>query len=102
MEKDYIAGRLAKGKMTQEQADTISKKLCFVDSLEEAAKDADVVIEAIIEDEEVKKDFFKKLDKIVRKDTLVVSNSSRMVSSLFKDSISNPSRLANFHYFNLH
>ena len=43
---------------------------------------------------------FKQLDALVRHDTIIATNSSRMVSSLFKDDISHPERLANLHYFN--
>ena len=43
---------------------------------------------------------FKELDQVIRPDAIVATNSSYMVSSLFKDSISNPSRLLNCHYYN--
>ena len=97
---EWLAGRVAKGKMTQEKADEVKKHFVIVDTLEEAAKDADLVIEAIIEDKQIKMDFYKQLDGIISEDCLIGCNSSYMVSSTFKDCIKNPSRLANFHYFN--
>lgn len=97
---DYIKGRVEKGKMTEEQAGSALAKLHIVTSLEEAAKEADLVIEAIVEDKNIKEDLFKQLDKIVSQDTIIATNSSVMVSSMFKDVVSNPSRLINLHYFN--
>jgi len=98
--KDYMAGRVAKGKLTQEAADAALAKFHLCETLEEAADNADVVIEAIIEKMDIKHKFFQDLDKIVRPDTIIATNSSFMVSSTFKDDVSNPGRLANFHYFN--
>ena len=97
---DYLAGRIAKGRMTQEQVDGICARFHIVNSLEEAVKGADLVIEAVLEQENVKHALFRQLNDLVRPDTIIATNSSRMVSSLFKDDIANPSRLANLHYFN--
>ena len=97
---EYLAGRIAKGRMTEEEVAAIKEKLIITESLEEAAKDADLVIEAIFEDENAKHDIFQKLNKLCRKDTILATNSSAMVSSLFVPDVDDPSRLANLHYFN--
>lgn len=99
-EAQYLAGRIAKGRMTEEQVAQIKKRFTICATLEEAVTDADLVIEAIIEREDIKRSLFKQIDTLVRPDTLIATNSSRMVSSLFKDDVSNPQRLANLHYFN--
>lgn len=98
--EDYLAGRIAKGRMTEEQVAEVKTRFTVCESLEEAAKDADLVIEAIIEVEAAKADLFRKLSDIVREDTIIATNSSFMVSSTFADCVSNPARLANMHYFN--
>ena len=46
---DYLSKRVAKGKLSQEDASSAQNCFHVVSSLEEAAKDADLVIEAIIE-----------------------------------------------------
>lgn len=97
---EYLSGRVAKGRMTQEQVDAIKNRFCVADTLEAAAKDSDLVIEAIVEREDVKNSLFAQLCQIVRPDTIIATNSSRMCSSKFKDTVTNPSRLANLHYFN--
>ena len=97
---DYVAGRIAKGKMSEEEAKENLAHFHVVDTLQEAVQNADLVIEAIIEDEGIKKEFFKELCKWVRDDTILATNSSRMVSSTFVDCVTHPERLVNLHYFN--
>lgn len=98
--EEYLAGRIAKGRMTEEQVAEIKGRFSVVQDLAEAASDADLVIEAIIEVYDVKAALFKELDPIVRPDTIVATNSSYMVSSYFANCISNPGRLLNCHYYN--
>jgi len=98
--KGYLEERVAKNKLTKEEADSASKNFKIVSGLKEAASGADLVIEAIIEKREEKEKLFKSLNDLVSEDTIIVTNSSFMVSSLFKNCIKNPGRLANLHYFN--
>ncbi len=99
-EESYLAGRIAKGRMTAEQVEAIRGRFTVCATLEEALKDADLVIEAIVERRDIKSAVFRQVDALVRPDTIIATNSSRMVSSLFKDDVSHPERLANLHYFN--
>lgn len=97
---EYLAGRIAKGRMTQEQVDGIRSRFTVTDSMDAALDGADLVIEAVVEREDVKRELLRAVSARVRPDTIIATNSSRMASSLFKDAVSNPSRLANLHYFN--
>jgi len=97
--EEYLNGRVAKGKMTEKQAQECKERFIEVKTLGEAVSRAQLVIEAIIEDSEIKREFYTSLNKVVDKDTIIASNSSYMVSSTFKDCMDNPSRLANLHYF---
>lgn len=99
-EDEYLAGRIAKGRMTQVQVDEIKKHFHTAADLKEAAGDADLVIEAVVELYDVKAQLFKELSEVVREDTIIATNSSYMVSSLFKDCVKNPGRLLNCHYYN--
>lgn len=98
--EEYLSGRIAKGRMTEEEVAGIKARFRVSTSLEEAAKDADLVIEAIFENEDAKHEIFRKLNAICRKDALLTTNSSAMVSSIFAGDVDDPSRLANLHYFN--
>ena len=95
----YLDERIAKGKMTREQTDETRARFHLIGDLKTAVADIDLVIEAIVEVEDIKMNFFKELDGYINKDTIIATNSSRLVSSTFKDCVSNPSRLANLHYF---
>lgn len=97
---EYLTGRIKKGKMTNEEVDKAYTCFHVKPQLIDAAEDAEIVIEAIIEDKTIKEEFYKKLDKIVSIDTIIASNSSYIPSSAFKNCIKNPERLANMHYFN--
>ena len=97
--EEYLAGRVAKGRMTQEKVDEIKSRFSVTDDLAAACKDADIVIEAIIEDKQAKMDLLGQVSKLVRPDTVIATNSSFMVSSTFKDVVDHPERLANLHYF---
>lgn len=98
--EEYLAGRITKGRMTEEQVAQIKERFHIVRDIREAAGDADIVIEAVVEVYEVKADLFRELDKVVRPDAIIATNSSYMVSSLFRDCVSNPGRLLNCHYYN--
>ena len=96
---EYLAGRIAKGRMTEDEVARTKANLSVARDIHEAA-DADLVIEAVVEVADVKSALFRELDPIIRPDTIVATNSSFMVSSLFKNSISHPERLLNCHYYN--
>lgn len=97
---EYLSGRIAKGRMTEEQVAAISSRFTVCRTMEEALKDADLVIEAIIENKEIKEAVFRQVSDSVRHDTIIATNSSRMASSLFAHCVANPRCLANLHYFN--
>ena len=97
--EEYLSGRVAKGRMTQEQVDAVKARFSVTDDLAVACKDTDIVIEAIIEDKQAKTDLLGKVSKLVRPDTIIATNSSFMVSSTFIDAVDHPERLANLHYF---
>lgn len=98
--QEYLDGRIAKGRISPADKAEILNRFHLCSTLEEAASGAQIVIEAIIEDREVKTAFYKTLSEIAPADCLFASNSSYMASSVFKDAVKNPARLANLHYFN--
>ena len=97
---EYLAGRVEKGRLTQEQADAVRARFRTEKELAQAVKDVDCVVECILEEEELKRDFFKKLDAVVGENVILATNSSFMVSSLFADCVKNPARLCNMHFYN--
>ena len=97
---DYLDERVKKGKLTTEEAIAVNRSLAFVSTVEEAVNDADLVIEAIIEKLDVKRNLFIQLDKICPAHTILASNSSYIVSSKIADATSRPDKVCNMHFFN--
>lgn len=96
----WLGGRLEKGKMSVEEVDVIKGRLNFTDSLETAAKDADLVIEAAIEILDIKRKLFADLDKICPPHAILATNSSYIVSSKIADATNRPDKVLNMHWFN--
>ena len=69
-------------------------------SIEEAGSDADLVVESIIEDLEVKQQLFKRLDSICPEHTLLASNTSSLLPTDLGAATRRPDRVLIAHYFN--
>ena len=98
--EEYLAGRVQKGRITQEEADQVKGNLTFSQDVDGAAQEADLVIEAIIEDLQAKRDLFQKISRVAKPDAVLGTNSSNLVSSKLADVTEHPERLLNMHYFN--
>lgn len=97
---EYLAGRVVKGRMTKETTQQVCSRIHIVNMMEEAVKDADLVIEAVTELEDIKRNVLHDVSELVREDTIITTNSSFMASSVFASAVKNPGRLANLHFFN--
>jgi 3-hydroxybutyryl-CoA dehydrogenase len=96
----YLPGRVEKGKMTKEVAEAARKNISFTQDLKQAAKDADFVIEAVLEILDVKRKLFAQLDEVAPAHAVLATNSSYIVSSLIADATKRPSKVVNMHFFN--
>lgn len=96
----YVAKSVEKGKMTRQEADDALARCSVIEDLGQAVKDADLVIECIIEDVDAKKELFRQLDQMAPAEALLVTNSSYLPSSRFAPETKRPSQVANLHYFN--
>lgn len=96
----YLPGRVAKGKLTEEQAGQARANLEFVSDLQAGAAGADFVIEAATEKLDLKRKIFKELDEITPKHAILATNSSFLVSSLVADVTGRPDKVCNMHFFN--
>lgn len=72
---------VSRNKLTQEQADQTLENIKTTTSLSEGGKNADLVIEAVTEDLELKRKLFKQLDEICPEKTIFASNTSSMMVS---------------------
>ena len=98
--KTYLPERVAKGKLKQAQVDQALANLSFTQNLEEAAGDADFVIEAAVEKINIKRKLFADLDRITPPHAILATNSSFIVSSQVADATKRPDKVCNMHFFN--
>lgn len=96
----YLPGRVEKGRLTAEQAKQARANITFVNSLEDAAGDADFVIEAATEVLSLKRRIFADLDRIAPKHAILATNSSAIVSSRIADATQRQDKVVNMHFFN--
>lgn len=94
-----LDGLTAKGKMSDEKRQDILSKIEYVDAVN-ALAEADVVIEAIVEQLEVKKTLFVQLGQIVSETTILASNTSSLSIASIAAACKNPSRVIGIHFFN--
>jgi len=76
-------------------------RLRFTTDLAEAAKTADIVIEAVPEVPEIKIDVYQKLAPLMQEHTILATNSSTLLPSLFAAETGRPDRYAALHFANL-
>lgn len=96
----YLDGRIAKGKMSKDEATAVMGNFHLESDLEKAAAQADLVIEAIIENLDAKKELFAKLDQICPPETILASNSSTFFPSQYNTATKRPNKVIGAHYFN--
>jgi 3-hydroxybutyryl-CoA dehydrogenase len=93
------ARAVARGKLTEEEAKELHGRVTLATSLQEL-KDADLVVEAVVESVEVKKDIFKQLDGIVSEHTILATNTSSLSVTEISSATSQPGRVIGVHFFN--
>jgi len=88
--------RIAKGKMEQAEADTILSRITT--GTKEICADCDLVIEAAIENMEIKKQTFKELDEICKLEAIFVTNTSSLSITEIGAGLKRP--MIGMHFFN--
>jgi 3-hydroxybutyryl-CoA dehydrogenase len=96
----HMKRRIEKGRLSSEQVLDAFSRMQFVTSLEEAVRDTDFVIEAIVEKLEAKRSLFAEVDRLAPAHTIIASNSSTIVSSRIADATKRPDKVCNMHFFN--
>lgn len=91
--------RVRKGKISPVQAAKGFASVKITTSLEVAAAAASIVIEAIQEDLEAKKELFGQLDKICRPEAILASNSPTLLIGKLTEQVSRKDRVCNLHFF---
>lgn len=97
----WSLGKLVeKKKISQNDADSIYGRITPVVDLKEALKGSDLLIEAVPEDMQLKKEVYAEVEKYAEDKTLYASNTSTLPISEIASLTSRPSRFVGLHFFN--
>jgi 3-hydroxybutyryl-CoA dehydrogenase len=94
-----LARLVEKGKLTAEDKQAIQSHITFTTDLQLTA-DSDLIIEAIIEDVNIKKDLFKTLDGICKPETILATNTSSLSISELSSAVTRKGKFIGMHFFN--
>lgn len=95
----FLAKTVEKGKMTADQKSAIMGRIKGTTDMG-AMKDADFIVEVVIEVMDVKKKVFAELDEITRKDVILSSNTSSMSLTEMATATKRPDKVVGMHFFN--
>ena len=94
-----LARLVEKAKITGEESENIFNRIQFCKDLSEL-KDCDLVVEAIIENKEIKQKVFADLEEIVSKDCILASNTSSISITSISANLQHSERFLGIHFFN--
>jgi 3-hydroxybutyryl-CoA dehydrogenase len=97
--KKLLDRSVEKGRLTQEAATQALGRIKDSNDLAEAAGHADLIIEAVVEDFDIKQGVFKILGEHAGKDAILASNSSTIAISRLADFTGRPELCCNMHFF---
>ncbi len=94
-----LARRVEKGKLTPEDKTAMMSRIRFMTSLEEASQ-AQLVVEAIVENIQIKKALFAELDALCEPECIFASNTSSISITEIASATKRPDRFIGMHFFN--
>jgi 3-hydroxybutyryl-CoA dehydrogenase len=95
----YLGRAVDKEQMTQEQRDAAIQRLSLTTDLADLAE-CDLVIEAVLEELDLKKDVFVELDRVTRPQAVLATNTSALSVSEIAEGTEHPERVVGMHFFN--
>lgn len=98
--KGTFSQLVAHGVYTAEEAQRRVRRVTFYNDVEEAAKDADLVVECVFEDMALKRETFAKLEGVCRADTILCTNTSVMSPTEIGKNLKHKERFAGTHFWN--
>jgi 3-hydroxybutyryl-CoA dehydrogenase len=95
----YLTRGVEKGRLTADERDAALRRLTLTTELADLA-DCDLVIEAALEELELKRDIFAELDRVTRADAVLATNTSALSVSEIATATRHPERVVGMHFFN--
>lgn len=97
--RKFVGKKVEKGKLTQAQFDYIFKRLKGTTDMKSAVESAVMVVEAVFEKFEIKKEIFQKLDSMCPPQVILASNTSTLSITKLAEATKYSSRVIGTHYF---
>jgi len=91
---------VSKGKISQEEANSIYSRITPIVNLAESVKDAQLVIEVVPEIMDLKKKVYAELDSVANKDIFFASNTSTLPITEIANTTTRPKKFIGIHFFN--
>jgi len=95
----FLTKGVEKGKITEEAKKEALSRIRGTTRMEDLSE-ADLVIEAVFEDLDLKKSLFKELDRLTRPEVILASNTSSMSITEIAMATQRPKKVAGMHFFN--
>jgi 3-hydroxybutyryl-CoA dehydrogenase len=95
----YLSRGVEKGRMTDADRDSALGRLKLTTELAELA-DCDLVIEAVLEELDLKREVFAELDRVTRPDAVLATNTSALSVAEVAEAADRPDRVVGMHFFN--
>jgi 3-hydroxybutyryl-CoA dehydrogenase len=95
----YLARGVEKGRLSAQARTEALDRLTVTTELGDLA-DCDLVIEAVLEELDLKRDVFAELDRITRPDAVLATNTSALSVAEIADAMERPERVVGIHFFN--
>ncbi|WP_370266242.1 FAD-dependent oxidoreductase [Hyphomonas atlantica] len=96
--RKLMEGLVSKGRATKEQAEAVLAKITATPDYD-ALKNADLVVEAVFEDRDVKAEVTKKVAAVLRKDAIYASNTSTIPITSLAEAFEDQERFIGIHFF---
>lgn len=98
--RENLQGGVDRDKMTEREMEETLKQIEGTTDLEEAVVDADLVVEAVPEDMDLKKDVFSDVEDATSDETVIASNTSSLSVTEMASVLEHPERAVGLHFFN--
>ena len=98
--RDPLMKRVERGKMTQAEVDALVAKIHGTVDLRDALDGAHVVIEAVFEKMEIKREIYAEMDRLAPPNVVFASNTSSLSITEMANVTKRPDRVVGMHFFN--
>ncbi len=95
----YLGRGVERGRLSQADRDAAIGRLTLTTDLADLA-DCDLVIEAVLEELDLKRELFAELDSVTRPDAILATNTSALSVSEIAEATERPQRVVGMHFFN--